>query len=124
MMLESDINSLESKKIDLELQLNDLLKNNAEVDKINELKAEILYIKKQISQKLGSKEVETQAKIKRKKSGVDERNIKNYNAFKSKYKKISKMEVSTKNILRVIDSYLNQEQYQTYEDNMVKVMSR
>ena len=123
MMLESDINSLESKKIDLELQLNNLMKNNAEKDKINELKAEILYIKKQISQKLGSKEVETQAKIKRKKSGVDERNIKNYNAFKSKYKKISKMEVSTKNILRVIDSYLNQEQYEMNE-NMVKVMSR
>ena len=123
MMLESDINSLESKKIDLELQLNELLKNNAEKDKINELKAEILYIKKQISQKLGSKEVETQAKIKRKKSGVDERNIKNYNAFKSRYKKISKMEVSTKNILRVIDSYLNQDQYEMNE-NMVKVMSR
>lgn len=124
MMLESDINSLECKKIDLELQLNELLKNNTEQDKINELKAEILYIKKQISQKLGSKEVETQAKIRRKKSGVDERNIKNYNAFKSKYQKISKMGVSTKNILRVIDVYLNQEQYETYEDNMVKVMNR
>ena len=111
MMLETDINSLETKKLNLEL-------------KLNELKAEILYIKKQISQKLGSKEVETQAKIKRKKSGVDERNIENYNFIKAGYKRISNIEVSTKNILRVIDVYLNQGQYETYEDSMVKVMSR
>ncbi len=123
MMLNDDINSLETKKLNLEVELNELLKSNAEKDKINELRSEILYIKKQISQKLGSKEVETQEKIKRRKSGVDEKNIKNYNLFKSKYKKISKMEISTKNILRIIDLYLNQEQYE-YHDDMVKVMGR
>lgn len=121
MMLNADINSLESKKLSLEVELNELLKSNAEQDKINELRSEILYIKKQISQRLGTKEVENQEKIKRKKLGVDERNIKNYNAFKSRYKKISKMEVSTKNILRVIDAYLNQEQY---KEDFVKVMGR
>lgn len=120
MMLDTDINSLESKKLNLEIELNGLLKNNAEEDKINELRSEILYIKKQIDQKLGPKEVETQEKIKREKSGIDDRNIKNYNAFKSKYKKISKMEVSTRNILRAIDAYLNTE----YQENMMKVMSR
>ena len=119
MMLETDINSLETKKINLEIELNNLIKNNAEEDKINELRSEILHIKKQIKQILGQKEVETQEKIKRKKLRVDERNIKNYNLFKSKYRKISKMEVSTRNILRVIDTYLNQEQYQ---DGLVKVM--
>ena len=121
MMLNADVNLLESKKLDLEVELNELIKNNAEKDKINELRSEILYIKKQISKALGNKEVKKQEEIKRKKSGIDERNIKNYSAFKLRYKRISKMEVSTKNILRVIDIYLNQEQY---NDNVVKVMSR
>ena len=53
---------------------------------------------------------------------VDERNIKNYNAFKSKYRKISKMEVATKNILKVIDNYLISDQ--NNNSDMVKVMSR
>ena len=121
MMSNADINLLESKKLNLELELNKLLKSNAEEDKINELRSEILYIKKQINQILGPKEVETQEKIKRRKLGVDERNIRNYNLFKSKYRQISKIEISTKNMLRVIEMYLNRESYQ---DDMVKVMSR
>ena len=121
MMLETDINSLESKKISLEIKLNELLKDNANKDEINELKSEILYIKKQISQKLGIKEVESQEKLKRKKLHIDERNIKNYNAFKSRYKRISKMEVSTRNILKVIDIYFKEKQN---VNDMVKVMGR
>ena len=121
MMVETDINSLESKKLSLELRLNELVKNNAEQDDINELKSEILYINKQINKKLGAKEVEVTQKIKRKKSGVDERNIKNYNLFKARYKRISNMEISTKNILRVIDLYLGREQY---NEDLVKVMSK
>lgn len=124
MMLCTDVNSLETKKLSLEIELNNLLKNeDREEDKINELRSEILYLKKQIGQKLGSKEVENQEKIKRKKLGVDDRNIKNYNAFKNKYKKISKIEVSTKNILKVIDAYLNNS-HTVYEENRMKVMSR
>lgn len=124
MMFDADINSLETKKLSLEVELNSLLKNGTkEEDKINELKSEILYLKKQISQKLGSKEVESQQKIKRKKLGIDERNISNYNTFKSRYKKISKMEVATKNILKVIDVYLNNGIYEN-QDNVMKVMSR
>lgn len=120
-MIETDINSLETKKTNLEIKLNELLKNNADKDDINELKSEILYIKKQINQKLGTKEVESQEQIKRKKLHIDERNIKNYNAFKSKYKRISKMEVSTKNILKIIDVYLMERQN---TNEMVKVIGR
>ena len=121
MMVETDINSLESKKLSLELKLNELLKNNAEQDDINELKSEIVYIKKLINKKLGAKELEGTQRIKRKKSGVDERNIKNYNLFKARYKRISNMEISTKNIIKVIDVYLNKNQY---NDELVKVMSK
>ena len=121
MILGTDINSLESKKTNLELELNELLKNNAEQDKINELKSEILYIKKQISQKLGVKEVESQEKLKRKKLQIDERNIKNYNAFKFRYKRISKMQVATRNILKKIDVYLMEKQNTI---DMVKVIGR
>lgn len=124
MMLDTDINSLETKKLSLEIELNTLLKSeDVDEDKINELKSDILHLQKQIDKKLGTKEVQKQKEIKREKSGVDERNIKNYNAFKAKYKKISKIEVSTKNILRVIDTYLNKDEYE-YQDNMIKVMSR
>lgn len=123
MMLDTDINSLEAKKTSLEIELNNLLRSeNKEQDKINELRSEILYLKKQISQRLGSKEVKKQEEIKRKKLGVDERNIKNYNVFKSKYRKISKMEVATKNILKVLDGYLNSIRHE--KSDIVKVMSR
>ena len=123
MMLDTDINSLETRKTELEIELNNLLKSDSkEEDKINELRSEILYLKKQIDKKLGSKEVKKQEEIRRKKLRVDERNIKNYNAFKSKYRKISKMEVATKNILKVIDSYLINSQ--NNNSDMVKVMSR
>lgn len=126
MMLGSDINSLETKKIALEIELNTLLKNEEkDEDKINELKSEILHIKKQINKKLGFKEVEKQKEIKKEKSRVDEKIINAYEGIKEKYNKIKKIEVSTKNILRVIDEYLNNEQYQNQEqDNLVKVMSR
>jgi len=123
MMLGSDINSLETKKLSLEIELNNLLRcEDKDEDKINELRSEILYLKKQIGKKLGSKEVKKQEEIRRKKLRVDERNIKNYNAFKSKYRKISKMEVATKNILKVIDSYLISSQ--NNNTDIVKVMSR
>ena len=123
MMFDTDINSLETRKTQLEIELNNLLRSdNKEEDKINELRSEILYLKKQIGKKLGSKEVKKQEEIRRKKLRVDERNIKNYNAFKSKYRKISKMEVATRNILRVIDSYLINDQ--NNNSDMVKVMSR
>ena len=124
MMLDADINSLETKKLSLEIELNAILKaEEKDADKINELRSEILHLNKQINKKLGTKEVQNQKEIKRVKSGVDERNIKNYNAFKNKYKKISKMEVSTKNILRVIEEYFNKNNHE-YKDNLVKVMSR
>ena len=123
MMLDTDINSLETRKTELEIELNNLLRSDSkEEDKINELRSEILYLKKQIGKKLGSKEVKKQEEIRRKKLRLDERNIKNYNAFKSKYRKISKMEVATKNILKVIDNYLVNSQ--NNNSDMVKVMSR
>ena len=66
MIFDDDINSLESKKTDLEIQLNNLLKSdNKEPDKINELRSEILYLKKQIGKKLGYKEIKKQEEIKR-----------------------------------------------------------
>jgi len=124
MMLGSDINSLETKKLSLEIELNNLLRcEDKDEDKINELRSEILHLQKQINKILGTKEVQNQKEIKREKSRVDERNIKTYNEFKSKYRKISKMEVSTKNILKVIEEYFNKDNYE-YQDNLVRVMSR
>ena len=121
MMLETDINSLETKKLNLELKLNELLKNNANQDDINELKSEILYIKKKINKKLGTKELEVTQRIKRKKSRVDEKNIENYNFIKDGYKQISNINISVNKIIKVIDVYLNKQQY---NEDYVKVMSK
>ena len=122
MVTNVDVNSLETKKINLEIELNNLIKiGEQDENKINELRSEILYIKKQISKKIGPKEVEFQERIKRKKRGIKEKNIKNYNAFKSKYKKISKIEIASKNILKSIDMYISREIYE-YSDNVAKVM--
>lgn len=124
MVINVDVNSLEIKKLNLEVELNNLIKSGEkDENKINELRSEILYIKKQISKKIGPKEVEFQEKIKRKRLGIKEKNIKNYNAFKSKYKKISKIEIATKNILKSIDNYLGREVYE-HSNNEVKVMIR
>lgn len=124
MVVVDDVNSLELKKINLEVELNNLIKSGKkDENKMNELRSEILYIKKQISKKIGPKEVEFQERIKRKKLGVKEKNIKNYTAFKSKYKKISKIEIATKSILKSIDNYLGREVYE-YSDNEAKVMIR
>ena len=69
MMLDTDINSLETRKTELEIELNNLLKSdNGEEDKINESRSENLYLKKQIDKKLGTKEVKKQEEIKRKSS--------------------------------------------------------
>ena len=47
MMLDTDINSLETRLISLEIELNNLIKiGSNEDDKINELRSEILYLKK------------------------------------------------------------------------------
>lgn len=124
MMLGSDINSLETNKLSLEIELNALLKSEEkDEDKINELRSEILHLQKQINKILGTKEVQKQKEIKKEKSRTDERIIIEYNELKKRYGKISKIRVSKRNILRVIEEYFNKDKYE-YQDNVVKVMSR
>ena len=49
MMLDTDVNSLEARKTDLEVELNNLLKSEKkEEDKINELRSEILFFKSMV----------------------------------------------------------------------------
>ena len=124
MMLGSDINSLETNKLSLEIELNALLKSEEkDEDKINELKSEILHLQKQKNRKLGTKEVQKQKELKKEKSRTDERIIIEYDGLKEKYGQISHLPVSKKNFLRVIEKYLNKDKYE-YQDVIEKVLSR
>lgn len=101
----TDVNKLQVEKTQLQLKLNELLKSgHASQDEINELKAEILHLEKSINRILGSNEVKRQEKLKKEKSGIDEKHKKRYYAFKRKYDMISKLNEATNNILNSIDS--------------------
>ena len=105
----TDVNELQKQKIDLQLKLDELLKSgNASQDNINEIKAEILHLEKNINRILGSNEVRRQKELKSAQSGIDEKNKKRYYSFKKKYDKISKLNEATSHILAVIDRMQNQ----------------
>lgn len=120
----TDVNSLQKQKLDLQVKLDQLLKSkNASVDEVNELKSEILYLDKQIEKIVGSNEIKRQNELKRKKSGVEQRNLSNFYAFKDKYKKISKMRIATTRMIASIENY-QKEVYnneETLEQGFVKV---
>lgn len=120
----TDANSLQKQKLDLQVKLDQLLKsNNASVDEVNELKSEILYLDKQIEKIVGSNEIKRQNELKRKKSGVEQRNLSNFYAFKDKYKKISKMRIATTHMIASIENY-QKEVYnneETIEQRFMKV---
>ncbi len=108
----ADVNSLQKQKLDLQVKLNELLKSgSATADEINELKSEILYLDKQICKIVGSNEIKRQQELKRKKSGVEQRNLRNFYEFKDKYKKISKMKIATTRMIASIENL----QRATYE---------
>lgn len=123
MIYPSNVNSLQKQKLDLQIKLNELLKSdNKTEDGINELKSEIIYLNKRIEKIVGSNEIERQKELKRKKLGIDQRNLNNYYAFKDKYKKISKMKIATNHIISLIES-INSNSYQVDVtlDNIAKV---
>ncbi len=108
MISNEDVNILQKQKLDLQIQLNELLKSKSKnIDYINELKSEILYLNKQIEKIIGSNEIKRQNELKRKKLGIEETNINNYYSFKAKYKKICKMRISVFRMLNVIENYMN-----------------
>ena len=109
----SDVDLLEKQKKEKEIELNTLLKSSDfSVDKVNELKSDILYLNKQIKKIVGSNELSRQKEIKTKKS--NERRLSNYYAFKERYKKISRISSSIKKFNNVIDSYQN-------DSNLVRI---
>lgn len=103
MINSSAINSLQKQKLDLQLKLSELSKsNNINYDEINALKSEIIHVNKQIRKIVGSNEIERQNELKRRRLGLDQKNLDDYYKFKDRYKKISKMEIATKHIIFLI----------------------
>lgn len=117
-MISDNLNSLQSKKIELQVKLNELLHSKSkDEDKINELKSDILYLDKQIEKIVGKNEIRRRDELKRKKQGVDEINKNNYYNFKNRYKKIRPMTVATNRIIATIDRINNIQ----YEEDRVRV---
>lgn len=116
----SEVNKIQQEKINLEIQLAEFKKNNASEDKINEIKSEIIYLSKKIEKKLGSNELKRRAEISKKRSGIEENNIKAYLAFKEKYKKISKMKLAFTKMMNTIETIQKNSLIEN-EENVVKV---
>ena len=106
----SDINSLQKQRLDLQITLNELINSgDKSVDKINEIKSEIIYLDKQISTILGSNELKRVEELKNKKSRKEEKTKKAYFTLKDKYKKISKMKNATERMLFLIGNLENKD---------------
>ena len=89
------------------------------IDEINALKSELKHVDLQLDKLIGTNEKERLEKLNDYKSQKSNKDIKIYRDFKNKYKAISKINISTKHMLNVIDK-LNKEYY---VDSVVKVKS-
>lgn len=117
----TDVNVLEHDKKQLQVKLSELIKSgNFSEDEVNSIKAEILYLDKQISKIVGSNEIKRQKELKQRKSGIEQANISAYYSFKDKYKKINKMKVATTRMINEIDEF-NRKKYDVVEKEVVKV---
>lgn len=102
----TDVNTLEKQKLDLQLKLNQLLSSSdRSIDEINGIRAEILHIEKQIKKIVGKNEIARQEKLKSKKSGQTEIVIKNFEAFKDKYRRVSNIHFAVNAMKQFIGGY-------------------
>ena len=73
--------------------------------KIKYIRAEILHIEKQIKKIVGKNEIARQEKLKSKKSGQTEIVIKNFEAFKDKYRRVSNIHFAVNAMKQFIGGY-------------------
>ena len=103
-MVNKNIVSMQKQKLNLQVELDNLMHQpNKDIDKINELKSDILYLEKQIEKIIGKKEIERQKELRNKKFRTDDINKNNYYNLKSMVKKISPMNLATNRIIGVIE---------------------
>lgn len=108
------INSLQAKKREIQVELNELLhSSNPDKDKINELRADILYLNKQIEKIVGKNEIERQNQLKNRDLEQEKKNKKAYDYFKDKCEKISPFNIAT-------NLFINNANKLTIERQMVK----
>ena len=104
----SDVKSLQAKKKEYQIELNNLLHSgNASEDLIGELRSEIKHLENQIKKILGSKELKRQKELKDKKTGNvnDIKAITSYNNFKIRYDMIKDMNTATNKMMAAIARY-------------------
>ena len=120
MIIGADRKKLEEEKQNIYYKLlNATNSKDITIDEINALKSELKHVDLQLDKLIGTNEKERLEKLNDYKSQKSNKDIKRYRDFKNKYKAISKITISTKHILNVIDK-LNKEYY---VDSVVKVKS-
>ncbi len=120
MIIGADRKKLEEEKQNIYYKLlNATNSKDITIDEINALKSELKHVDLQLDKLIGTNEKERLEKLNDYKSQKSNKDIKRYRDFKNKYKAISKITISTKHMLNVIDK-LNKEYY---VDSVVKVKS-
>lgn len=117
----SDVKSLQAKKKEYQIELNNLLhSDNISEDLINELRSEIKHLENQIKKIVGSKEIKRQKELRAKKTGNvnDMQLITSYNNFKIRYNMIKDMNTATNKMMAAIARY---KQKNSSVNQMVKV---
>lgn len=94
---------------------------NPSSDELNAIKSEIKYLDDKLNKINGLNEQKRMEQLKNKKSGIEEKNKKNYYAFKDKYNKISNMNLATTRIINVIGNIQKQQYLEEKERIKVKV---
>ena len=94
---------------------------NPSNDELNALKSEIKYLDDKLKKINGLNEQKRMEQLKSKKSGIEEKNKKNYYAFKDKYNKISNMNLATTRIINIIGDLQKQQYIEEKERIKVKV---
>lgn len=95
--------------------------HNPSNDELNALKSEIKYLDDKLKKINGLNEQKRMEQLKNKKSGIEEKNKKNYYAFKDKYNKISNMKLATTRIINIIGDLQKQQYIEEKERIKVKV---
>ena len=112
-MNNRNLDSLEKEKLQKQIELDNLLKTGCSEDKMNELKAEIRHLEKQIEKIVGKKEISRRRELKKKTNREYEINKERYFKLKQMVKRISPMNTAVNRLIVTVGNYKT--------DEMVKV---
>ncbi len=97
------------------------LNPNVSSEELSALKAELKYLEDQLTKIRGGNEKKREAELTNKKQRKDDKNIRNYEALKLKYKPISNLSIAFNHMNKSILYYQSASITREYEQDKVKV---